>query len=76
MTPAQFWAICQISRTSEPSRSAARMVLVDGKTTVEAAAETGTLQPSVARLVGRLRRAHELLAEAYGPQEPRSAARA
>lgn len=65
MTPAQFWAICQIARTSEPSREAARLVLVEGRTTVAAAEATGVLQPSVARLVGRLRRAHALLADAY-----------
>jgi len=65
MTPAQFWSVCQIARTSEPSREAARLVLVEGRTTVDAAARTGVLQPSVARLVGRLRRAHVLLAEAY-----------
>lgn len=65
MTPAQFWSVCQITRTSEPSREAARLVLVEGRTTVAAAAATGVLQPSVARLVGRLRRAHALLTEAY-----------
>lgn len=75
MTAAQFWALCQIARTSEPSREAARLVLVDGRTTVAAASATGVLQPSVARLVGRLRRAHALLAEAYGAPERRSPAR-
>lgn len=72
MTPAQFWALAQIARTSEPSREAARMVLVDGRTPSEAAAQTGTLLPSVSRLVSRLRRAHRLLADAYGPPERRS----
>ena len=75
MTPAQFWALAQIVRTSEPSREAARLVLVEGRTTVAAAAATGVLQPSVARLVGRLRHAHVLLAGAYGPPERRSPAR-
>lgn len=65
MTPAQFWAICQIARTSEPSREAARLVLVEGRTTVAAAEATGVLQPSVSRLTARLRRAHELMMEAY-----------
>lgn len=65
LTPAQFWALAQVARTSEPSREAARLVLVEGRTTVSAAAATGVLQPSVARLVGRLRRAHMLLADAY-----------
>lgn len=69
MTPAQFWALTQIARTSEPSREAARLVLVEGRTTVAAAIATGVLQPSVARLVGRLRRAHVLLAGAYRPPE-------
>ena len=65
MTPAQFWALCQLARTSEPSREAARLVLVEGRTTVAAAEATGVLQPSVSRLVSRLRRAHALLADAY-----------
>lgn len=65
MTPAQFWTICQIARTSEPSRTAARLVLVDGRTVAEAVARTGVLQPSVSRLVARLLRAHNLLIEAY-----------
>ena len=65
MTPAQFWALAQIARTSEPSREAARLVLVDGHTVADAVAATGVLQPSVSRLVGRLRRAHALLADAY-----------
>ena len=75
MTPAQFWALCQIARTSEPSREAARLVLVEGRTTVDAAAWTGVLQPSVARLVSRLRRAHALLSDAYVTPERRSPAR-
>lgn len=65
MTGAHFWALCQIARTSEPSRTAARLVLVDGRSVAEAVAQTGVLQPSVSRLVGRLRRAHALLADAY-----------
>lgn len=75
VTPAQFWALTQIARTSEPSREAARLVLVEGRTTVAAVAATGVLQPSVSRLVIRLRRAHDLLAEAYGPPERRSPGR-
>lgn len=73
VTPAQFWALAQIARTSEPSREAARLVLVEGRTTVAAATATGVLQPSVARLVGRLRRAHVLLSDAYRLPERRSA---
>ena len=65
VTPAQFWALTQIARTSEPSREAARLVLVEGRTTVAAAEATSVLQPSVSRLVSRLRRAHALLADAY-----------
>lgn len=65
LTPAQFWALCHVARTSEPSREAARLVLVEGRTTVAAAEATGVLQPSVSRLVSRLRRAHALLADAY-----------
>lgn len=75
LTPAQFWAICQIARTSDPSREAARLVLVEGVTPTEAAARTGTILQSVSRLVSRLRRAHDLLSDAYSPPERRSPAR-
>lgn len=67
LTPAQFWAICQIARTSDPSREAARLVLVEGRTVTAAAAATGVEQPNVSRIVGRLTRAHALLADAYSP---------
>lgn len=65
LTPAQFWALAHLMRTSEPSREAARMVLVDGCTVTGAAAATNVLQPSVSRLVGRFKRAHALVASAY-----------
>ena len=65
MTGAHFWALCQIARTSEPGRTAAKMVLVDAKSVTEAVEATGVLQPSVSRLTARLRRAHELMMEAY-----------
>lgn len=72
LTPAQFWAIAQIARTSEPSREAARLVLVDGLSVADAVRATGVLQPGVSRLVIRLARAHALLADAYSPPAPRS----
>lgn len=65
LTPAQFWAICQIARTSDPSREAARLVLVEGRSQVDARSITGVEQPSISRLVGRLLRAHNLIADAY-----------
>lgn len=72
LPPAQFWAICQIARTSDPSREAARLVLVEGRPPVEAAAATGVILQSLSRLVARLRRAHDLLADAYSPPKRRS----
>lgn len=61
----EFDAIVQVARTSEPSRTAARMVLVDGYSVSEAARVTGLLRPSVSRSVNRLRRRHALLSAAY-----------
>lgn len=75
VTPAQFWALTQIARTSEPSREAARLVLVEGRSVAQAVEATGVLQPSVSRLVIRLRRAHDLLSDAYSPPERRSPVR-
>jgi hypothetical protein len=65
MTPAQFWALAQIARTSEPTRSAARMVLVDGIAPSVAAEAAEISRQSCSNAVGRLRRAHALLADAY-----------
>jgi hypothetical protein len=41
MTGEQHAAIAQLLRSREPSRTAARLVLVDGLTPTAAAAETG-----------------------------------
>lgn len=65
LTGRAFDAIVQVTKTSEPSRTAARMVLVDGYSVSEAARVTGLLRPSVSRSVNRLRRRHALLSAAY-----------
>lgn len=75
MTPAQFWAVAQAIRAgSLTSREAARLVLVEGVAPGVAAEQAGCLPQAVSRAVGRIRRVHALMAEAYGPPETRSAA--
>lgn len=66
LTPAQFWALAQLMRMPEPSRSAAEGVLVRGDRPTDAAAASGLSVPSVSRSVARVRRAHALIVGAYG----------
>lgn len=66
LTSAQFELVARLIQSKEPARSAARLVLVDGKTVSEAVAATGVLQPSVSRLVGRCRETHADIQKVYG----------
>lgn len=73
MTPEQFDAIAKLIRTREgPARSAARLVLIEGKK-VKAAAEACALtSQAVSKAVRRFREAHALLCAAYPPQAEKS----
>jgi len=75
MTPAQFWAVAQAMHAGGADNyEAARLVLVEGVAPGVAAEQTGRLPQSVSRIVGRIKRVHALMAEAYGPPERRSPA--
>lgn len=58
MTPAQFDALATLLRLqpASPSREAARLVLVEGLTGVEAARRLGLTQPAVSKAVSSCRR--------------------
>lgn len=62
MTTEQFDALATLLRLqpTSPSREAARLVLVEGVTGVEAARRLGLTQPAVSRAVSSCRRGMEL----------------
>lgn len=61
MTPEQFDALAQLMRLRKsPSREALRLVLVDGMSQSEAAAQAGILRTNVTRQVTSARRMLEL----------------
>ena len=55
MTPAQFDAVAKLLRLRDPSREAARLVLVDGLAGVAAAAATGVSAQGVSNALQRVR---------------------
>lgn len=69
LTPAQHHALARLMRLPEHSAAAARRVLVDGDRPGDAAAAEGVSASSLARTVGRMRTAHELVRGAYSPPE-------
>lgn len=78
MTPEQFDALAQLLRLqpTSPSREAARLVLVEGVTGVEAARRLGLTQPAVSRAVSSCRRGMELARVAAGMRGDQPAATA
>lgn len=73
LTPAEFEIVSKLLQSKEPARSAARLVLVEGKTITEAVTATGLLQPSVSRVVRRCRETHEFILTAYAQQTKKKA---
>lgn len=69
MTPDQFEVVARLLQTKEPARTAARLVLIDGKRVTAAADQTGVLQPSVSRAVRRIRVQHEVLLAVYSSKK-------
>lgn len=61
----RFETLATLLCASGPSKEAARLVLVEGKTVMEAVAATGVLQPAVSRLVARYREKHRLFVAGY-----------
>lgn len=65
MTQAQFEVVAELLRSREPVRTAAKLVLLDGKTTKDAAAATGMQPNAVSNALTRYRNAHAKLLVAY-----------
>lgn len=65
MTAKQFQVVADLLRSREPVRTAAKMVLVAGRTTKEAAEATGLVSQSVSNALRRYRSAHARLLDAY-----------
>ena len=63
ITANQFSALCLLTRGNHPG---ARLVLVDGLSTVDAAAKCGLRYPAVQQAVARYRRALLIAHEAVG----------
>lgn len=69
LTRKEFAVVSKVLQTKEPTRTAARLVLIEGKTVTEAVAATGCLQPSVSRVVRRCRETHDFILTGYAKQE-------
>lgn len=65
LTNEQFDLIAELIRSKEPPRTAAKMVLVDGETNKKAIVATGLSGQSVSNTLGRFRKAHKAICEAY-----------
>lgn len=65
MTPEQFDVIARLTRAREPARIAARRVLVDGISQVEAAREVGMSASALGNSVRRYREFDALIRSAY-----------
>ena len=65
MTQAQFEVVAGLLRSREPVRTAARLVLVEGATTKDAAGAAGMQPNAVSNALGRYRNAHLKILSAY-----------
>lgn len=66
MTQAQFEVVAELLRSREPVRTAARLVLVEGVTTKDAAGAAGMQPNAVSNALSSYRNAHSKLLVAYG----------
>lgn len=66
MTPEQFSLLADLTRSRDPARHAAELVLVHGVASSIAAERAGIMRQSCSRVVSRIRRADALIREAYG----------
>ena len=69
LTLAEFEVIAKLLQSKEPAKTAARLVLVEGKAVKDAVAATGCLQPAVSRIVRRCRESHVYILTAYAKQK-------
>lgn len=65
LTKKQFNLIAKLIQSKEPPHTAAFLVLVKGKGNQEAIAVTGLSAQSVSNTLGRFRRTHKEIWEAY-----------
>ncbi len=65
LNPKQFATLAKLLRSTDPSKEAARLVLVEGRSVMDAVAATGVLQPVVSRSIARYREKHRLIVEGY-----------
>lgn len=70
MTPKQFDALAKLLRSRDPSREAARLVLVEGMARKDAAERTQLAGPSVSGVVKRFREADAMMRDAYKSELP------
>ena len=68
MRAAQFEAIAMLISSREPTKSAARRVLVDSIAPADAAREFGLSPQSVSSTLRRFRSAEETILAAYSPK--------
>ena len=66
MTRTQFDVVAELLRSREPVRTAARLVLVEGAATKDAAEAAGMQPNAVSNALSRYRNAHKKLLVAYG----------
>lgn len=65
MTPAQFDVVAELLRSRDPARAAARLVLIEGATTVAAAAQCAVSSQSVSNAVARFKAADQKIRAVY-----------
>ena len=65
MTPDQFEALADITKTTGARRIAARLVLVEGVRPIEAARQTGLLRQRVYDATRRIQRADAIIRPAF-----------
>lgn len=65
LTPQEFEVVATLLQSKEPARTAARLVLVEGRTPAAAARAAGVLPQSVSRAVRRCRETHAFILTAY-----------
>lgn len=65
MTVKQFQVVADLLRSREPVRTAVKLVLIDRRTTKEAAEATRLVSQSVSNALRRYRNAHARLCDAY-----------
>lgn len=70
MNQKQFDALAKMLRSRDPSREAARLVLVEGLSRKNAADQTGLAGPSVSGVVKRFNAADSLMRDAYSDVNP------